>query len=155
MSLCNTKAKPPIIHPIFICLCNGHSLSFFQAFSLPCLLPTVQGSIFINLCPATALYVTSLSAFFHRSTSTLCNLWIPGCQPSQSKGDRAERGGDKEQETNSDGVFFCQGETKLECHAHQNHHHISFQHNPWLLSTKFNQTAHCTSCLHAYLLYKH
>ena len=69
ISLCNTKAKPPIIHPIFICLCNGHSLSrslslsFFQAFSLPWFLPTVQGSIFINLCPATALYVTSLLSY--------------------------------------------------------------------------------------------
>lgn len=26
ISLCNTKAKPPIIDPIFICLCNGHSV---------------------------------------------------------------------------------------------------------------------------------
>lgn len=34
VSLYNSKAKPPIIQPIFICLCNGHSLSFFHAFSL-------------------------------------------------------------------------------------------------------------------------
>ncbi len=50
-------------------------------------------------------------------------------------------------------MFVRQEDNKLVCRAHQNYH-LCFQHHPWLLNTRFDQTAHLlimSACLPAFI----